>query len=93
MGLARTLRLTQAEEGRKGHYEPQPALVTRTSPRTGEATAERLAMVGLGNILALQRIAFLRDGVPSLAQRRALSERTEVRNARAADRNRGCNQC
>jgi NADP-dependent 3-hydroxy acid dehydrogenase YdfG len=47
------------------------ALVTGASSRTGEVTAKRLAMAGLGDILALQRTAFLRDGVPLLAQRRA----------------------
>ena len=47
------------------------ALVTGAPSRTGEVTAKRLAMAGLGDILALQRTAFLRDGVPLLAQRRA----------------------
>ena len=69
------------------------ALVTGASSRKGEVTAKRLAMAGLGDILALQRTAFLRDGVPLLAQRRAYLNAPEVRNARAADRNRGCNQC
>ncbi len=67
---------------------------TETSSCTGEATAERLGMAGLGNILVLQRTAFLRDGAPSLAQRRAylnalefamLARRNAIRDAINAD--------
>jgi coniferyl-aldehyde dehydrogenase len=47
------------------------ALVTGTSSRTGRSHGEAARDAGLGDILALQRTAFLRDGVPSLAQRRA----------------------
>jgi hypothetical protein len=87
------MRLTHAEEGRKGHYEPQASARHENLATHGRSHGGAARDGWLGNILALQRIAFLRDGVPSLAQRRAYLNAPEVRNARAADRNRGCNQC
>jgi coniferyl-aldehyde dehydrogenase len=56
--------------GTKDTMQSKTALVTGASSGIGEATAERLAMARLNHILALQRTAFLRDGSPSLAQRR-----------------------
>ena len=69
-------------------------LVTGASSGIGEATAEPPAMTGLGSILAVQRAAFLRDGSPSLAQRRSdlnrlksamIARRKEIEDAVSTD--------